>query len=164
MKTNKNANPAAEAVRDLLLQHHLTLAVAESVTCGLLQASFSAVENTSRFFQGGITAYNLGQKVRHLGVEPIHAEEYNCVSETVAIQMARQVAVLFSASVGIGITGYATPLPELGITDRFAYLAVVRNGELLLCDLITTNRKEALAVQKDFCRRALRKTHEALLR
>ena len=57
-----------------------SIAVAESVTSGLLQAAFSNAKEASFFFQGGITAYNIGQKSRHLLVEPLHAIEYNCVS------------------------------------------------------------------------------------
>lgn len=160
MKTKNE--PLADQIKNLLLAQHLTLAVAESVTCGHLQAVFAGVADTGKFFQGGITAYNLGQKVRHLRVEPIHAELYNCVSETVAIQMAMHVTELFSASVGISITGYATPMPEKGIHTRFAHFAVVRDGKLLLCATLRTRHKNATEVQKDYCQQVLQKVLDVL--
>jgi len=56
-----------------LLNRNESVAIAESVTGGLLQAAFSIAENASQFFQGGVTAYNVGQKYRHLLVDPLHA-------------------------------------------------------------------------------------------
>lgn len=64
---------AINSIRDYVLENKQTLAVAESVTSGHLQAAISVAENASSFFQGGITAYNLGQKCRHLNIEPLHA-------------------------------------------------------------------------------------------
>lgn len=80
-----------ERIKTYMLAHTETLAVAESVTSGCLQAALSLAEDATRFFQGGITAYNLGRKARHLKIDPIHAQEANCVSEKVAIEMAEQV-------------------------------------------------------------------------
>jgi nicotinamide mononucleotide (NMN) deamidase PncC len=71
-----------------------TLAVAESVTAGLVQYAFSNVPDATQFFQGGLTAYNVAQKFKHLQVEPIHALAVNCVSQLVAEQMALQVCSL----------------------------------------------------------------------
>src|SRR5688572_3885424 len=87
-----------------------TVAIAESVTAGLIMSNFSTAKNASNFFQGGITAYNLGQKVKHLNIEPIHADAANCVSERIAQQMASEVSKLFCSRWGIAITGYATPV------------------------------------------------------
>lgn len=157
MKRNKEIIPA-EGIRDILLKQKLTLAVAESVTCGHLQAAFAHIKDTGKFFQGGITTYNLGQKVHHLKVEPIDAELTNCVSKNVAIQMAIQVNELFFADIGISITGYASPMPEKGIDDLFAYFAVVKKGKLLLAEKIIPEKKGTLAVQKEYCGQVLYRT------
>lgn len=111
-----------------MLEHKETLAVAESVTSGLLQAAFSLAEEATSFYQGGITAYNLGQKSRHLKIDPIYAEACNCVSERTAIEMANHVCELFSSTWGIGITGYAAPIPELGVKTLHAYFAFSYSG------------------------------------
>lgn len=116
-------------IRDHLLHEHETIAVAESVTSGLLQFSFSQAEEASLFYEGGITVYNLRQKTRQLAIDPVHARQCNCVSEKVAVQMARHVARLFSSNWGIGITGYAVPVPESN-NHVFAYLAIAHGKEV----------------------------------
>jgi nicotinamide-nucleotide amidase len=110
-------------IKDLMISRGQTLAVAESVTSGHLQAALSLPTDASKFFQGGITAYNLGQKCRHLHVNPIHATTCNSVSQTIADEMALNCLSLFSSDWSIGITGYASPFPEFGIRDIFAFYA-----------------------------------------
>src|SRR5688572_33040104 len=119
-KENEYSPVIPDPVRDILLKRKQTVSVAESVTAGHLQVAFSLAENAMDFFQGGITVYNLGQKTRHLGVNPIHGIECNCVSEQIAVQMARQVNQLFLSDWGLAITGYASPVPEENITELFA--------------------------------------------
>ncbi len=69
------------SVKEILVNNEETIAVAESVTAGHLQAAFSAGIEASKYFQGGITAYNIGQKARHLRIDPILCNEVNCVAE-----------------------------------------------------------------------------------
>jgi nicotinamide-nucleotide amidase len=106
-----------------------TIAVAESVTSGLLQFAFSSIENAEKFYQGGITAYNVAQKFKHLNVEPIHAIKCNCVSQKIAEQMAVHISKQLNSNWGIGITGYATPVAESG-NKVFAWYAIALNGEI----------------------------------
>src|SRR5690606_5685222 len=105
------------SIRDHLISRGQTISVAGSVTSGHLQAARSFADNDLQFYQGGITAYNAGQKTRHLQVEPIHALTCDCVSEQTAVEMARGSNQLFLSEYAIGITGYATPQPEDGIHD-----------------------------------------------
>lgn len=102
----------------------LTLAVAESLTGGRIQAAITAVSGASGFFLGGITAYTLEQKVKHLGVSRAAAARVNCVSAAVAQQMAQGAARLFSADLALATTGYAESAPELGVDEPFAYWAL----------------------------------------
>ena len=74
----------------------LTLAVAESMTGGRLQALVTAESGASAFFLGGITAYTLVQKTRHLGVDAVQAAAVDGVSAEVARAMARGVCALLS--------------------------------------------------------------------
>jgi nicotinamide-nucleotide amidase len=119
-----------EKIKDRLLARHETIAVAESVTSGHVQAALSLADNASDFYQGGITAYNLGQKCRHLHIEPIQALSCNCVSQKIATEMAKQVAGLFVSDWSIAITGYAAPVPELSIKKLFAYYAICHRNKL----------------------------------
>lgn len=104
------------------------LAVAESVTCGRLQARVGRISGASEFFLGGITAYSLDQKSRHLAVDPAEARAVNGVSASVAEQMARGVCLLFGADVGVATTGYAEPCPSLSVSEPFAWWAVAVRG------------------------------------
>lgn len=147
-----------EAIKEHLIKKQLTLAVAESVTSGHLQVAFSLATDARKYFQGGITVYNAGQKSRHLKVDPIHALEYNSVSEKVAQTMAFNVTELFSSNLGIGITGYAAPVPEKNIVDLFAWFAIVKDKQLLICEKLESAKKEPLDVQLDYTKQVIEKT------
>jgi nicotinamide-nucleotide amidase len=141
---------ALDRIRDLLMQNKQTVAVAESVTAGHLQAALSNATDAACFFQGGITAYNLGQKCRQLRVEPIQALECNCVSEKVSEQMAREVSRMFLSDYGIAVTGYATPVPEKGIEELFAYLCIVKGEKTLLTKKLSPGKAKAFDAQVTF--------------
>ncbi len=116
-------------LKELMLKKPpLTLAVAESVTAGHVQARVAAISGASEFFLGGITVYSLDQKVKHLGVNRAAAKRVNCVSSDVAEQMARGVCVLFGADLGVATTGYAEPSPVNGVSVPFAWWAVAWRG------------------------------------
>lgn len=137
-------------IHDYCLANGLTLAVAESVTAGYLQYMFSKANGAALFFQGGITAYNTGHKVKHLQVEPIHALDCNAVSQQVAIQMAQGVCPLFNCNVGVAITGYATPFPEIGIYDLYAYYAITCKGLVAAAGKLVPAAKEPEAVIEEY--------------
>jgi nicotinamide-nucleotide amidase len=139
-----------------------TVAVAESVTGGHLQAAISSADDASMFFHGGITAYNLGQKARHLKINTIAAEKCNCVSKEVAIEMAFGVVELFSSDMGISITGYATPLPEEDINKIFAWGAIVLNDKLISSFRITSKLDDPLEVQIDYANQVIIKAIKSL--
>ena len=101
-----------------------TLAVAESLTSGRVQAEIGSVSGASDFFEGGITAYTLEQKVERLGIDRMHAEAVKCVSAQVAAEMACGVCRLFGSDLGIGTTGYAEPSPTNDVEQPLAYWAI----------------------------------------
>lgn len=112
-------------LKDLLLRApRRTLAVAESVTVGRLQARIGAISGASDFFLGGITAYTLDEKVRHLGIDRPEADAVNSVSAGVAEQMARGACRLFGSDLGAATTGYAEAFPAQRIDAPFAWWAL----------------------------------------
>ena len=139
-------------IGDHCLAQGLTIAVAESVTAGYLQVCFSRATGATQFFQGGITAYNIGQKVKHLGVEPIHATSSNAVSPQVATEMALGVCPLFNCNVGIAVTGYAAPVPELNITELFAFYAIACKGKIIASRKITPVEHKPEDVMQEYAR------------
>jgi nicotinamide-nucleotide amidase len=112
-----------------LAEPRLTLAVAESLTAGQVQARVASVSGASNFFLGGVTAYSLEQKVKLLGVDRATARRVNCVSAEVAEQMARGVCGLFGADLGVATTGYAEASPADGVAEPMAWWAVAWRGK-----------------------------------
>ena|ERR1700678_1872395 len=110
----------------MLRDPRLTLAVAESLTCGRLQARIGAISGASEFFLGGMTAYSLDEKVRHLGVKRGAAAAVNSVSKGVAEQMARGACVLFKADIGVATTGYTEVSAQWKVASPFAWWALAR--------------------------------------
>ena len=102
----------------------LTLAVAESLTCGQVQARIGSVSGASNYFLGGITAYTLAQKVKHLGVNRAAARRVDCVSQREAVEMAQGAASLFDADVALATTGYAEANRVAGVKVPMAWWAL----------------------------------------
>jgi len=94
----------------------LTLAVAESLTGGMLAAELVSVPGASRVLLGGIVAYNTELKHRLLGVDPELLARRGPVDAEVARQMARGVrnacGVNGPSDLGIATTGVAGPDPD----------------------------------------------------
>lgn len=153
---------AITRIKNELINHNRSIAVAESVTAGHLQAALSQAENAACIFQGGMTVYNLGQKARHLHVDPIEAEANNCVSEAISKRMAISVAALFMSDYGIGITGYAAPVPEKGIEDLFAYYAISFNGAIIDSGRLESPTYDALQVQLKYTDAVLKRLADLL--
>jgi len=147
MTTSLYPTTIINAIGKTLIRRKQTIAIAESVTAGHLQAALSLADNARRFFHGGVVAYNLGQKVTMLHIDPIHAEECNCVSTTVAAQMALGISTLFHSTIGVAITGYAAPVPEYNIEKLFAHYAIVENGQIIKEGVFREENDEPIQVQ-----------------
>lgn len=109
---------AREAI-DLLRGRGLTIAVAESLTGGLLLAELVAVPGASDVLRGGVVAYATELKARLLGVDAALLEANGPVDPDVAVQMARGARLRLGpgglpASIGLSTTGVAGPGPQDG--------------------------------------------------
>jgi len=89
------------------MNHQFTLAVAESLTGGLLSDQFVRISGASRNFCGSVTTYSLESKVTLLGTDKEMTYATNGVSHQVARQMALGVCKMFRTDIGIATTGYA---------------------------------------------------------
>ena len=86
-----------------------TLAVAESLTGGLLSDAIVQVPGASRVFMGGIVAYDEGRKVSLLGVQPETLDRFTAVSSQTALEMARGARQRLQTHWALSTTGYAGP-------------------------------------------------------
>ena len=103
----------AAKVLAALEQRGWKLAIAESLTGGLLAAEFVAVPGASKVLLGSITAYQNSIKENMLDVPAGDLEKFGAVSAEVAEAMALGVQQKFATKsepvVGISTTGVAGP-------------------------------------------------------
>lgn len=99
---------AAGRVGRAAQQRGARLAVAESLTCGLLAAEFGKGESAQEWFAGGVVAYQTRTKENVLGVDA----GIDVVSGRCAEQLAEGVRALLDADIALATTGVGGPDPE----------------------------------------------------
>ncbi|MFF4210088.1 CinA family protein [Streptomyces sp. NPDC001796] len=114
---------AAELLR-LLMVRGETLAVAESLTGGLVAAELTAVPGASAVFRGSVTAYATDLKRDLLGVDGTLLNTRGAVDPQVAGQMAVGVRKALGADWGLATTGVAGPDPQDGQPVGTVFVAV----------------------------------------
>ncbi|MCZ4119394.1 CinA family protein [Streptomyces sp. H39-S7] len=114
---------AADVLRQLD-SRGLTLAVAESLTGGLLAAELTDVPGASRTFRGSVTAYATELKHLLLGVDAALLADRGAVDPQVALEMAEGVRSRLGADWGVATTGVAGPAAQDGNPVGTVYVAV----------------------------------------
>jgi len=107
------------AVASLLVARGLTLAVAESLTGGLVASRLVNVSGASEWFRGGVVSYASDVKYSLLDVP-----EGPVVSAAAAAAMATGVAAKLGADVGLAVTGVAGPDSQEGHPPGTVFMAV----------------------------------------
>jgi len=92
-----------------LAEQHLTLAVAEGDTGGLLLEWLTAVPGSSAVVLGGVVAYHDELKRQLLGLDAETLQRYGAVSAEAVAAMASGVRRLVGADLGVATTGIAGP-------------------------------------------------------
>jgi PncC family amidohydrolase len=87
----------------------LTVAVAESVTGGLIGSRLTDVPGSSEYFMGGVVAYSNDAKMKLLGVKRETLVRHGAVSEEAAREMAEGVRRSFGTDIGLAVSGIAGP-------------------------------------------------------
>lgn len=85
----------------------LTVAFAESVTCGLISEQLSHHAGTADVLKGAIICYSADVKMNLLGVPETIIDRYTCESMQVTEQLAKQLSLLIQADIHAAITGLA---------------------------------------------------------
>lgn len=119
---------AAARLLDSLERRGWTVAVAESLTGGLVAASLVDVPGASRTVRGGVVAYATDLKAALLGVDGRLLEERGAVDPDVAMAMAEGVRMRLGADVGLATTGVAGPDPQDGNAPGTVHVAVAGPG------------------------------------
>ncbi|MEG0133831.1 MAG: nicotinamide-nucleotide amidohydrolase family protein [Clostridium sp.] len=93
----------------IIINKNITLACAESLTGGMLSSTIVSIPGVSSVFKEGIVAYSIEAKVNRLNIPSEIIDEYSDVSYQVASLMARNVAKISGARIGVSTTGNAGP-------------------------------------------------------
>ena len=99
---------AVVVVRELTKRNQ-KLAVAESLTGGMLSEMITEVPGASEVFCGGAVTYSDGAKLRVLALTAATLAQNSAVSEAVATDMATGALNLFNADFALSTTGEAGP-------------------------------------------------------
>jgi nicotinamide-nucleotide amidase len=114
------------------------LAIAESLTGGLLSAEFVSVPGASNVLLGAIVAYQTSLKHELLGVSRALLENQGPVDPEVAAQMAAGVRTKLANKtntdenlvIGIATTGVAGPDAQNGVAVGTVYVAISGPGSI----------------------------------
>ncbi|AOP49459.1 CinA family protein [Streptomyces lydicus] len=118
----------AAGALELLAGRGQSLAVAESLTGGLVAGALTAVPGASRVLRGSVTAYATDLKRELLGVDGALLAARGAVDAEVARQMAEGVRRVLGADWGIATTGVAGPEPQDGQPVGTVFVAVCGPG------------------------------------
>lgn len=127
--TGPGDEPLEAVVHGLLLARGATVAVAESLTGGLLGAALTGVPGSSRTFRGGMTAYATDLKASLLAVDVDLLARTGAVHPEVAQAMARGVRERLGATYGLATTGVAGPGSQDGHPAGTVFVSVAGEKE-----------------------------------
>jgi PncC family amidohydrolase len=125
-----NVNSRLERkVANLLRKHNHTIAVAESLTGGLISQRLTKLPRSSDFFIGGVIAYHNLVKVQQVGVDPKVIAKHGVVSSETAKAMAEGIRKRFRTNIGISATGVAGPDPLPGVPLGTVWVGISIAGD-----------------------------------
>lgn len=130
----------------------MTIAVAESLTGGLLVAELIDTPGASAVVLGGVVAYNTELKKTLLGVDSAVLNVHGAVHPDVAMQMAAHVREVLSvggvpADVGVSTTGVAGPDPQDGHQAGTVFVGVSVTGDVRVLPLTLEGDRESIRRQ-----------------
>lgn len=109
---------------DALVAAGESVAVAESLTGGLVLSTLVNPAGASRVVVGGVAVYSTDVKASVLGVDAGLLAERGAVDAAVAVQMADRVRAQFGATIGLSTTGVAGPDSQDGVAVGTVFVAL----------------------------------------
>jgi PncC family amidohydrolase len=112
---NEIETRAEEMARQLverLTEKHLTLALAESCTAGLVADLLARISGASAVLWGSFVCYTPAAKQRMLGLDAHFLEQHGLVSRETARAMAVHARELAGVNLAAAVTGIAGPLGD----------------------------------------------------
>src|SRR6266487_1461098 len=119
----------AQQVLDLLVARRQTVAVAESLTGGLVCAALTDIPGASAVVRGGVVAYATDLKGALLGVPDFLLHQFGPVHPEVAVAMADGARLRLGAGFSVAATGVAGPEPQDGQPVGTVHVAVATHDD-----------------------------------
>ena len=124
-------NSLVEETVKLLKEQKQTLAVAESLTAGLVQSNLGKLAGVSEVFLGGFVTYSNEMKQTLLGVSPETLLNDGAISEQCAKEMALNTKQKTGANYSLAFTGVAGPSESEGKPVGTTWISLAKpNGEI----------------------------------
>ena len=117
-----DAGSMQKEVVKILTEKKLTLSTAESCTGGYIGKRITEIDGSSKIYLGGVIAYSNDVKMQLLDVKKETLDEYGAVSEQVAKEMAKGVAIKLNTDIGISATGIAGPTTDTNKPTGLVYV------------------------------------------
>lgn len=153
------------AIIALLREKSWSIAVAESLTGGLLVSALIDTPGASRAVRGGIVAYDTRLKQSLVGVDAELLAQHGAVHPDVALQLADRVRVAAATDgvptdVGIGTTGVAGPDPQDGQPVGTVFVGISIRGTMDVISLRLEGTRDE--IRRETVAHALRALRSAL--
>ncbi|MFN8126132.1 MAG: nicotinamide-nucleotide amidohydrolase family protein [Candidatus Nanopelagicales bacterium] len=121
-----------------------TVAAAESLTGGGVCVALSEAAGSSEVFVGGVVTYAISAKTDLLGVPAALLAEVGPVHPAVAGEMARRVAALTGADIGVATPRVAGPEPHGGREPGFALVGWWCAGRSGVVEVVASGDRAAV--------------------
>jgi len=121
---SRNGDSLEAVVGELLQKRQASLAVAESVTGGLLAQRITSVPGSSKYFLGGFLTYANKMKTDLLGVSEEILQKHGAVSQESAEAMALGARRRTGSTFALSITGEAGPEPSENVPVGTVYVGL----------------------------------------
>jgi len=121
-------NSLAAVVVNEMIDRHLTITGAESLTAGKFQSTLGDVPGVSAIFPGGFVTYANSAKHDLLGIPQTIIAEDGVVSAATAQQMAERSRALLDTDFSLSFTGVAGPDALEGHPAGTVWLGLAQRG------------------------------------
>lgn len=125
---SRNGDSLETVIGKLLREREATVAVAESLTGGMLGQRITAAPGSSDCFAGGFLVYTNSLKQKLLGVDGDAIRKHTVVSKEVAIAMAEGARERTGATYALATTGEAGPTSSSGAPVGTVYIGFAGEG------------------------------------
>jgi nicotinamide-nucleotide amidase len=105
-------------VLDSLIARSETLAVAESMSGGLVASRLTAIPGASGAYIGGAVVYSPAAKIALAGLDPAFIREHGTIGEPTTLALAKGIREKLGTTWGLAITGNAGPTLDAGGQDH----------------------------------------------